>query len=189
MAFDLFSLLTSIPSLMSDFSGSTSAPYLPQQEQIANRMNQLSQAQTDTNNPLYKQLYGQYQQQNRNNLAQVIAEAQAQNRMNTRMGRTPLFDPSRGGETLFRSLMQNYQNQGVQADTQAREALKGAMGGSTTSLAGYNAISPYAQRANAQQLSGYQGIYDLLRGGNSVGSMGGGNYSSYNPGPIMWNTG
>lgn len=189
---DFLSLISAIPGLISDFKGDQSAPYRKQQEEIANRQNQLSQAMTDVNNPLYQQLYGQYKQQNQSNMAQVIAEAQGQNRMNSAMGRTPLFSQERGGENIFRSLMQGYQNQGVQADQQTRQALTQAMGGNQAAQSQYGAITPTTARANAQEQSGYQGIEGLLR------SMTGGYQSpyqlpqqqqqqAYNPGPIMWN--
>lgn len=168
MAADFLSLIGAIPTLMHNFSGSESAPYRKQQEQIAQRQNQLSQAMTDTNNPLYQQIYGQYKQQNQNNLAQVIAEAQGQNRMNAGMGRLPLFNQERGSENIFRNLMQGYQNQGTQADQQTRQALGQAMYGNQAAQGQYNTISPYGQAANAQQLSGYNLISNML-GGNPQG--------------------
>lgn len=188
---DFLSLIGAIPGLMHAFGGKESAPYQKQQEEIANRQNQLSQALAEgPNNALYQQMYGQYKQQNQNNLAQVIAEAQGQNRMNTNMGRTPLFDPSRGGETIFRNLMQGYQNQGVQADQQTRQALTQAMGGNQQAQAQYSTISPFTQRANAQQLSGYQGIESLLRG-ITGGTSNQGYQSPYQPQQlgqnIQWN--
>lgn len=182
---DLLSLLTSVPSLISDFSGS-SQPYRQQQEQLAGRQNQISQALTDTNNPLYQQLYGQYKQQGQNNMAQSIAEAQAQNRMNSNMGRTPLFSQERGSENIFRSMMQGYQNQGVQADQQTRQALGQAMGGSAIAGQSYNQLTPYRNMQTAQNLQGYKDIYSLLSGGQGQ-NQNQGNQSSYNPGAIMWN--
>lgn len=183
---DYLSLITAIPGLMHAFGGDESAPYRNQQEQIAGRQNQLSQAMTDVNNPLYQQIYGQYKQQNQGNLAQVIAEAQGQNRMNAGMGRTPLFNQERGSENIFRQLAQNYQNQGVQADQQTRQALSQGMAGNQAAQQQYQAITPTASRANAQQLSGYQGIESLLRG------MTGGYQSPYSQNQqqnsqIQWN--
>lgn len=181
MSFDPLSLISSVPSIMSLFGGGTAAPYRKEQEQLAARQNQISQALTDNNNPLYQQLYGQYQQQNKNNLAETIAELQRQNRMNTQNGRTPLFNQERGGETVFRNLMQGYQNSGAQADQQTRQGLAQAMGGAGSALGGYNQISPYGIKANSAPLLGYQGIYDILRG-NDYGSNGGGNTEN-----ITWN--
>lgn len=190
MTTDILSLISSVPSLMSLFGGGTTAPYQKQQEQLAGRQNQISQALTDNNNPLYQQLYGQYKQQNQSNLAETIAEAQRQNRMNTRNGRTPLFSNERGGETAFRALTQGYQNSGAQADQQTRQALTQAGGQTLGGLQGYNSINNTTANANKGQLLGFQGIYDLIRGHQanpnmpqanspqvSTGSMGAGNYS------------
>lgn len=167
MASDPLSLISSIPSLMSLFGGGTTAPYQQQQEQLAGRQNQISQALTDTNNPLYQQLYGQYKQQNQNNLASTIAEAQGQNRMNANLGRVPLFNQERGSENIFRTLTQGMQNQGVQADQQTRAALAQAGGQTLGGLQGYNSINNTTANANKAQNLGFQGIYDLLRGNNS----------------------
>lgn len=163
---DMLSLISSIPNLINLFGGGTSAPYRGEQEQLAGRQNQLSQALTDNNNPLYQQMYGQYKAQASNNLAQSIAELQKQNRSATANGRTPLLSRERGGEDMYRAITQGYQNQGVQADQQARGAITQAMGGTNQALNSYNSISPYGAAGNKSQLLGYQGVYDLLRGNN-----------------------
>lgn len=183
---DFLSLIGAIPGLISDFSGSTSAPYLQQQKQLAQQQQGISQALTQgPNNPLYQQLYGQYRTQGAQQLGQGVAELQAQNRLNSSMGRTPLLNDERGSENIFRNIMQGYQGLGTQADQQTRQALQGGMVGTNAAATDYNNISKFGQAANAQQLQGYSGIYNLLRGlnGNSqnsqpVGSAGGGNYAS-----------
>lgn len=187
---DFLSLISGIPGLLSAFSGAGSAPYLKQQKEIADRQNQYSQALTDTNNPLYQQIYGQYKQQNQANMAQSIAEAQAQNRLNAGMGRVPLFNNERGSENIFRSLMQGYQNQGVQADQQTRAALQQGLQGNAAALGSYNSVTPFATRADSQlQQGGYAGIESLLRGMTSQQNplQQQQQQQSYNPGAIMWN--
>lgn len=162
---DFLSLIGAIPSLISDFSGNTTAPYQKQQQQLAGQNQQISQALTQgPNNPLYQQIYGQYKQQNANNMASQIAEAQGQNRMNANMGRTPLFSNERGSENIFRTLMQQQQAGGVQADQQARSALQQAGSSGLQGIAGYNSITPSAIAANKGQNQGYQSIADMLRG-------------------------
>lgn len=181
---DLLSMLTSIPGLISDFSGS-SQPYRKQQEQLAGQQQQISGALAQgPGNPLYQQLYGQYQQQNKNNMAQMIAEAQGQNRMNSNMGRTPLFSQERGSENIFRQMMQQYQGMGAQSDQQTRGALGQAMGASGQAGTAYNQLTPYSNMQTAQGLQGYKDIYSLLSGGTngSSGYMGANN----NPQNIMW---
>lgn len=212
MASDLLSLISQVPSLISLFNGSTTAPYQKQQQQLAGQQQQISQALTQgPNNPLYQQLYGQYEQQNQRNLASTVSEAQAQNRMNSNLGRTPLFNQERGSENIFRTLTQGMQNSGVQADQQTRAALSQAGGQTLGGLQGYNSLTNSTANANKAQNFGYQGIYDLLRGNQqnqgqnvsgqsqnampqanyaqqmmqpqvSTGSMGGGNYSLANQG-------
>lgn len=162
---DFLSLLGSIPGLISDFSGSTSAPYLDQQKQLAQQQQGISQALTQgPSNPLYQQLYGQYQQQGANQLGQGVAEIQAQNRANSALGRTPLLNSERGSENIFRNIMQGYQGLGPQADQQTRQALQGAMVGTNAAATDYNNLSKFGQAANTQQLQGYSGIYNLLKG-------------------------
>jgi len=89
----------------------------------ANRYQQPAQnianAMTDLNNPLYQQLYGQFKQQGKANLAQTIAQLSGQNRKLAMAGRAPLFDPERGGETMFRGLTQGYGDVQNQASQQA----------------------------------------------------------------------
>lgn len=184
---DFLSLIGAIPSLISDFNGGTSAPYLKQQQQIAARQNQLSQAMTDTTNPLYQQLYGQYKQQNNANMASNIAEIQGQNRMNAAMGRVPLLNNERGSENIFRNIVMQGQGAGLQADQQTRQALSQAMGGNQAAQQQYSTISPYGQAANAQQLSGFQGISNLLRGMTGGQQQQSQYQPQYNPGPITWN--
>lgn len=184
---DFLSLISAIPSLISDFSGNTTAPYGDQQKQLAGQQQQISQALLQgPSNPYYQQIFNQYKQQNQNNTAATIAEAQGQNRMNANMGRTPLFSNERGSENIFRTLTQQNQNSGVQADQQTRAALTGAGQSTLQGIAGYNSISPGAIAANKQQNTGYTSIYDLLRGLNgtqgSTGSMGGGGYGSLGAG-------
>lgn len=182
MAADFLSLLTSLPSIVQAFGGGTSAPYLKQQQQLAGQQQQISQAMLQgPQNPLYQQMYGQYREQGANQLGQGIAQLQAQNRLNTGMGRTPLFNQERGGEQLFRNLMQGYQGLGTQADQQTRQNLMGAGQATNLGLQGYNNVSQYGKAANSAELTGYNSIYNLLRGGQGAtpqnqGYTGTGNY-------------
>lgn len=83
----------------------------------------IASAMTDLNNPLYQQMYGQFQQQGQHNLAQTIAQLSGQNRKLAMMGRTPLFDAERGGEQMFRGLTQGYQDVQDKASGQALNQL------------------------------------------------------------------
>lgn len=159
---DFFSALSSIPGLIADFSGSTSNPYQKQEQQQGANSAAAAAAIGNPSNPLYQQLYGQYQQQNKNNLASTISQLQGQNRMLTGMGRTPLFDPNRGGETIFRGLMQGQQDAGVQSAQQTNQALQAQQQGANSAGNYYGAINSQAARAGTAQLQGYQGIANIL---------------------------
>ncbi len=161
MAGDYLSLISAIPSLMQAFGGSSN-PYGDQQKKLADQQAETAAALGNPSNPLYQQLYGQYRDQNRQSLAQSIAEAQAQNRMNVALGRTPLIGAERGPETLFRILMQGYQQGDNQANAQTMDALKARLSGAGYAQKSYLDATPGAAKANAQQLAGFQGIQDLL---------------------------
>lgn len=104
-------------------------PYLQyhgNSQQYQRPANNISAAMTDMNNPLYQQMYGQFKQQGQDNLAQTIAQLSGQNRKLSMMGRAPLFDAERGGETMFRGLTQGYQNTQNNASMQAFNQLNNA---------------------------------------------------------------
>lgn len=80
-------------------------------------------AMGNTDSALYQDIYGQQKQQGQDNLAYQIAELGRQNRKLSSMGRTPLFDAERGGETMFRGLTQGYQDIQNQAADQTQNIL------------------------------------------------------------------
>lgn len=161
---DLLSLLMGVPALMHAFGGAESSPYRQQQEALAAQQAQYANAAAHPNSPLYQQTYQRYQGQNRRNLADVISEAQGQNRMASGMGRTPLFNAERGGENIFRNLIQGYQGMGAQSDQQTQAALRGAGQLNNASQAAYGAMTPSTAAGNAQQLSGYKQLYNMMGG-------------------------
>jgi len=70
----------------------------------------IAAAYGNMDNPMYQKIYGQQKQAGQQNIAEVIAEMQRQNRKSSAMGRTPLFSQERGGEQQFRGLVQGYQD-------------------------------------------------------------------------------
>lgn len=185
---DFLSLISAVPALIHSFQGKESAPYRGEQEALASRQAQYADAMAHPESQMYQDIYKQYSQKNKYNIAEVIAEAQRQNRMNSRNGRTPLFSQDRGGEQLFRAMMQQYQGADVAANEAARTNLQSAAGLNRDASNTYIGITPTTARANAQQLSGYSGVSDLLKQfmgqQPSTGSQGGGNYSE----GINWST-
>lgn len=101
-------------------------PYLNHMNDYGANSRNLASAMTDTSNPAYQNLYGQFKQQGQDNLSQQIAEMERQNRKQSAMGRTPLFSPERGGEATFRGLTQGYQDVQNNASKQAFGQLNNA---------------------------------------------------------------
>ena len=73
---------------------------------IAGRMEELANAQANPDSPMFQKLYQQNKSMGSQDLARTIAEIQRQNRKAVSMGRSPLLDQERGGESVFRNLMQ-----------------------------------------------------------------------------------
>lgn len=102
------SLAMAIPFL--SLNKKQGAYYAPYQRTIA--------SMADPSSAQYQRVYTQQRQMGQQNLAEAIAEMTRQNRKQAMLGRTPLFNPERGGEMRFRGLVQGYQD--VQ-NTAARE--------------------------------------------------------------------
>jgi|SRR6185369_4778144 len=153
------SLLQAIPSIMYDFKGFNTGP----QANIAGQLGQVANAQMDTNNPLYQQIYGQQKQQAQQNLSQGIQQLSAQNRKLSSMGRVPLFDPERGGEQLFRGLTQGYQTAGNMAANNTQNVLSGAGRTLGDAFGNYSSLAQQKNMGQYQQAKGETGIAGILK--------------------------
>lgn len=126
---------------------------LKQQKKTAGKMNQLAgqgaqlaHAQYDMNSPLFQNLYNQEKQSGQQDLAATIAEIGRQNRKLTSLGRRPLLDAERGGESVFRNLIMGQQEVGNQARENAfTQLLRG-------------------QNATAAAQNSYSNVYDAYSG-------------------------
>lgn len=153
------SLAEAIPSIMYNFKGINTGP----SQDIANKQQQITGAQTDINNPLYQQIYGQQKQQSQQSLADSIQELSNQNRKLASMGRVPLFDAERGGEQMFRGLTQGYQTAQNQAAGNTQNILSNA-GSSLNQQAGNATNLAMLQNMNQmQQAKGETGIAGILK--------------------------
>lgn len=111
-------LLQTAPAIKAGYQGVNLGPQkkaLGQMNQLAGQQAQLAGAQTDMNNPLFQQIYGQERQAGQQDLASTISEISRQNRKLTGMGRSPLLDRERGGESIFRNLIMGQEDVGNQA--------------------------------------------------------------------------
>lgn len=160
----LSTILKAAPAIQSLFAGETSAPLYKQQRAETERQAHLTDALTNINNPIFKNLYGQYEQQGNEDVARVLAEAQGQNRMAASMGRVPLLSRERGGEDIFRALIQGKQQSSARAGDMARQNINAALGGSRGTVQSLDNVSGYGKAKNAARDAAYGGIGDLLGG-------------------------
>lgn len=132
------------------------------QQGIAAEISNLSNAQYNQDNPLFQQIYGQERNSAQQDLASVIAEMTRQNRKQSALGRTPLFDQERGGETQFRALTQGYQDAQNTARTRAREILSGGQKALTGAFNAQNSLSAMQEQNKKRKLQGIGNIADIL---------------------------
>ena len=126
--------------------------------------NQTVAAMQDPNSAQFQNVYSQQKQLGQQNLAESIAEMMRQNRKQTKLGRTPLFSPERGGETLFRGVNKGYQDIQNQAFNKSYDIL-----GNTAALQKQQAEQMAATAASkAGQKSN---IYGALASPNLLGMV------------------
>lgn len=111
------------------------------QKKALKEQRNLLDALTNTNNPIFQETYKQQKELGQQNLAETIAELQRQNRKQSMLGRTPLFSPERGGETLFRGVTRGYQDIQNEAQGSARNLI-------ANRLQGLQGIYPEEQQSN-----------------------------------------
>lgn len=138
MAMNLFEYLTQMqPTAPQSIMSSLPFLNLPQrQEGFYAPAQRAINASIDTDNPLYRKIYGQQRQAGQRNLAEVIAEMQRQNRKASMLGRTPLFSAERGGEEVFRNLARGYED----VQDNAAESTRGILGGAANDYIKMGAI-------------------------------------------------
>lgn len=158
------SLMTAIPSILQGFGMIGNQSGQNNINQLGNNSANISNAMNNTNNPLYQQLYGQQKEQNMNNLASATSMMQGQNRMQSAMGRTPLFSQGRGGEEIFRNLMQGYQNNDATSQQQVHNTLAQNLQGSNQALMAAQAQNNSNKMQNNSQLNSFNSIAQLLKG-------------------------
>lgn len=117
---------------------------------IASQINALSNAQYDPSDPLYQRVYEAERGAGMQDLSASIAEASRQNRKLSASGRTPLFDPERGGELAFRTMARGYQDVQSEARQRARQILAGGQAAKTGAYGAYGTLAQ-SQDANKKK--------------------------------------
>lgn len=131
-------------------------------QDIATQISQLGRAQYDTNDPLYQRTYETERGQGMMDLASAISEMSRQNRMATRLGRTPLFSPERGGEMQFRALTKGYQDVQSQARARAREILGVGQQAAGRTFGAYGTLTAAQDQNKKKKVAGISNIADML---------------------------
>lgn len=153
-------LLRTIPTVQQGMKGVNLGP----SAQTVSDINQLAKAQTNQNSPLFQSMLMQNKQQGQSDLAATIAQIQAQNRLATSSGQSPLLSQERGSEDIFRNLIQGQQAVGNQAVGQTYGQIQQAQQGLNASLGAQNGLAN-AQFANTQKkTAAYGTIGDALQG-------------------------
>lgn len=188
-------LLQTAPAIKTGLEGKN----LKKQKQVAAQMQPLAQmqaqlagAQTDMNNPLFQNLYSQNREAGNMDLSATIAEISRQNRKLNELGRNPLLDQERGGESIFRNLIKGQEDVGNQARTNTFNQLKAgqnAYAGAQDAYGGiYNAYNDLGNQDYANKLKKVGAQYSIGDALKGLFGLGNGNQTQLNNGEtINWN--
>lgn len=157
---DIISLLSQIPSFKAGLKGKNVKP----QKQTLGQMGQLAEAQYNPDSPIYQKLYTQNSDSMQGDLASAISEISRQNRKLTSMGRNPLLDQERGGESVFRNLILGQQGAGQTARTDTLRQLSGGQNALSGIYRGQGDVEDENYMNRLNKASTYSSIGDALKG-------------------------
>lgn len=181
---DISSLLQALPLLLKTVPAAKAGMKgvdLSAQKETANELKQITGAETDMSNPLFQSMLSQNKQAGQSQLASTIAQLQAQNRLAQSSGQKPLLDQERGGESIFRNLVQGQQDVGNQAVGQTYNQLQGAQSG-LTNLYGTQGDLAKAQFGNTvKKVGAYGSMSDALQGLFGLNKNQSATTTAYNP--------
>ena len=131
-------------------------------QDIASQISALGRAQYDDTDPLYQRTYEAERGQGMMDLSAAIAEAARQNRMQTRLGRGPLFDAERGGETQFRTMTKGYQDIQSTARQRAREILGAGQQAMGRTFDAYGTMTQLQDQNKKKKVYGMSNLADAI---------------------------
>ena len=152
------SLVRGLPAAYYQFKGMNTRPM----ENIGASMGNIADAIGNPDNPLYQKIYNQEKGQAQQDLAAALQEMSNQNRKLSALGRTPLFNPERGGEQMFRAQVSGYQDAQNQARSRARDILTKQLGAQQDNFNAQSAIAQNQLKNNAMSAGGFGSIADFL---------------------------
>lgn len=152
-------LLKAGPSVKAGFKGIDTKA----QKQVAGQMADITNALYNPENPIYQRLNKENQETGRQNVASTIAEVVRQNRKQLSMGRTPLLDQERGGESVFRNLIKGNQDAASQARENSLGQLIAAHRGLGTLYDAYGGLGTRGLLNDQMKVGAYSTIGDTLQ--------------------------
>ena len=155
----LGSLTQALPYIRTQYKGKD----LKGQRQSAANMANLSDAMVNPNNATYQSVYNQNRGSQQQDLASAIAEISNQNRKLVSMGRTPLLDQERGGESIFRNLIKGNQEAGSNARLETQNQLRGALAGQGANFQAQQGVANSGYENNLLRANAYYGLGGLGR--------------------------
>lgn len=179
------SLLAALPTILGSvgvaktFGASQKGINTAPQKKINNQISQLAGAMADPSSPMFQNIYNQNRQMGQASIADAIAEIQRQNRKAVSMGRTPLLDQERGGESVFRNLILGQQDQEMSARDATLRQLSGAAGAFQAPFQNAGSIAQQNFGNTALGAGGYSYLGDAIK--NLFGLQ-------KQPEQINWNT-
>lgn len=166
-------LMQSVPAIKTGLKGRDlkgQRQTLGAMKPLAQQQTQLAKAQYDPNSEIFQNLYRQEREMGQANIADTIAELSRQNRKLVSMGRSPLLDAERGGESVFRNLVKGQQDVGERARlntisrlTGAQTALSRAQGAYAPIYEGYGDLSDSGWQNDLTRVGAQYSIGDVLK--------------------------
>lgn len=160
MADILSTLLQTIPAVKTGLEGRNNK----NQKRVTGQMEGLVNAQYNPDNPIFQRLYGQNRDMAQRDIASAVSEISRQNRKLTSLGRRPLLDQERGGETVFRNLILGQEDVGNQARESTFRQIGNAQQGLNLVNNNYGDLADEDYMNKVRRVGAYYSIGDALKG-------------------------
>lgn len=148
-----------LPAIIGGFKGRDTKNL----RRLGNEQQDVANASYNMDSPLFQRIEGQNRDAMQQDLASTIAEISRQNRKLVSMGRTPLLDRERGGETVFRTLAQGREDIGRNSRNDTFRQLQGASGLLSNAYGNAQNLSDIDYSNTGDRVTAYAGLADILK--------------------------
>lgn len=174
---DLLSAIAALAQTAPAIKTGLQGKNLKKTKQLNSEIEGLANAQSNPDSAIYQKLYQQNREAGNQDLAATIAELSRQNRKQLSMGRSPLLNQERGGESVFRNLMLGQQDVGNQARTSTLNQLRGAQNSLQNVNENYGNIADEEYNNKLKKVGAYYTAGDTLKGLRGLFGLDNGQYS------------